>query len=32
MVIACLGFPGESYVVPIGDLAIILNPTSEPAG
>lgn len=23
-------FPGESYAVPIGDLAIILNPTSEP--
>jgi hypothetical protein len=23
-------FPGESYVVPISDLAIILNPTSEP--
>jgi hypothetical protein len=23
-------FPGESYVIPIGDLAIILNPTSEP--
>jgi hypothetical protein len=23
-------FPGESYAVPIGDLAIILDPTSEP--
>jgi len=23
-------FPGESYMVPIADLAIILNPTSEP--
>ncbi|CAH2409105.1 hypothetical protein MES5069_760001 [Mesorhizobium escarrei] len=23
-------FPGETYAVPIRDLAIILNPTSEP--
>lgn len=23
-------YPGESYVVPLGDLAAILNPTSEP--
>jgi hypothetical protein len=25
-------FPGESYVVPLLDVAIILNPTSEPTG